>query len=132
MSTEAWVGEILVRVGLSVGALAISITALIIAVRTRTTDYPAKLANKLAEHEADIQGFELMLTAALSSIKSINGKMAAYSRHGKHAAEDRAARESGVDSAAPSEPLTVDKVLWDRMSPVQRQGLTDQGYTAAG
>ncbi len=129
MSPEAYVGEILVRVGLSVTALAIAITAVVIAVRTRTTEYPAKLANKLAELEADVVGFEIKLAAVVSDIQSIRGKMAAHQRHNT----DRAAAAAGAEAPAPADaPLTVSRAIWDRMSPTQRQGLTEQGYTAAG
>jgi len=131
MSAEAVVGEILVRVGLSVAAVAIGVTALVIAVRTRTTDYPSKLANKLAELEADVSGFDLKLASALVEMKSIRGKVAAHARHNGTAAnispEIPAGAGVGVDGG-----LTIEQALFSRMGPVQRQSLLDQGYTVAG
>ncbi len=132
MTPEAQVGEILVRVGLSVGAVAIAVTALVIAVRTRTTDYPSKLANKLAALDADVSGFDLKLAAAMADIKAIRGKINQSIR--KQGAEAAAA---GGDPAAAEDlvaesPKVVDKVLWSRMNKVQRQGMLDQGYQVAG
>lgn len=129
LSPEAFAGELLVRIGLSVIAVSLAITALIIAVRTRTTDYPAKLANKLAELEADVHGFEIKLQSITTEVTSMRGKIAAHARHNKPAPVAEIPADIAV---APAEPLTVDQALWHRMSEVQRQGMIDQGYTVAG
>lgn len=126
LSPEAFAGELLVRIGLSVIACGLAITALIIAVRTRTTDYPAKLANKLAELEADVHGFEIKLTTVTTEMKTMRGKIAAHARH------NAPTPDPVVSAGEPEGPLTVDPTLWSRMTPIQRQGMIDQGYTAAG
>jgi len=137
MSPEAFVGEILVRVGFSLLACGLAIAALIVAVRTRTTDYPAKLANDLKELDADVNGFDLKLDNFEKAVKSLNGRLNAIIRHhggaqteaaGEPATPAPAAPVAPVAGVAPALPPSIARM----MSPGTRAAMGAAGIDVGG
>lgn len=125
MTPEAYIGEILIRVGLSVLACGLATAAMIIAVRTRTTDYPTKLAKSLAELDADVTGFDLKINTIMEELRSMRASIAAQARHYKGHADP--AGTAAAPAAAAAAPWNVAPDLWKRMNDVQRAGLKAAG-----